>query len=820
MVLMGWLSALPSAAQYQVTGKITDAENEQPIATAEVYNKTTGKLSVTDNNGVYQITNLEAGTYNLVIFCYQYQTQKVQLDLRSDTTLQFVLAPLNQELSEVVIQQERETRFGVSRLKPVEGTAIYAGKKSEVVLVDQLVGNLAANNARQIYAQVVGLNIYEGGQSGLQLSIGGRGLDPNRTASFNTRQNGYDISADVLGYPESYYTPPAEALREIQVVRGAASLQYGTQFGGLINFKMKQPHPTRKLEWISRQSVGSYGLLTSFNSLSGTAGKLSYYTYFHYKQGDGFRPNAGFDSQNAYLHLNYDFNDRTSLTGEVTFLEYLAQQPGGLTDTQFAQDPDQSTRTRNWFNVDWRLWSLQLKHKLSASTNVSLNAFGLDAERNAVGFRGDPRELNENPVTGEDQVNPDGTYEFPRDLISGQFNNWGVEARWLTRYQLSRHDAVLLVGSKYYQADNSSLQAPGSLGDDADFRPVTERFPNYANQSDFRFPNRNLAIFGENVLFLSDRLSVTPGVRWEHIRTESRGTYQQLVFNNAGNPIDQQSLTDNRSLERTFVLLGIGASYEPSSHLEAYANFSQNYRSVTFSDIRVVNPTFIIDPGISDESGFTADIGARGKWRNLFSYDISSFSLLYDNRLGTVLNDRADRVRKNIGQAIIYGLEAFVDADLVHIFGMDADRYQLRSFINAAFTRSEYLQSEENNVVGKRVEFIPQTNLKVGLRAGYRNLLINAQLGYLSEQFTDVENSRVPLAGDSREGVVGEIPAYTVLDLSASYTFHRWKLETGINNLLNERYFTQRATGYPGPGIIPAEPRTFYTTLQFSLGVE
>ena len=30
-------------------------------------------------------------------------------------------------------------------------------------------------------------------------------------------------------------------------------------------------------------------------------------------------------------------------------------------------------------------------------------------------------------------------------------------------------------------------------------------------------------------------------------------------------------------------------------------------------------------------------------------------------------------------------------------------------------------------------------------------------------------------------------------------------------------YFTRRATGYPGPGIIPSEPRTFYTTLQIKL---
>ena len=75
-------------------------------------------------------------------------------------------------------------------------------------------------------------------------------IDPNRTSNFNTRQNGYDISADVLGYPESYYTPASEALSEIQIVRGAASLQYGTQFGGLVNFKMKAPNPNRLLDLV------------------------------------------------------------------------------------------------------------------------------------------------------------------------------------------------------------------------------------------------------------------------------------------------------------------------------------------------------------------------------------------------------------------------------------------------------------------------------------------------------------------------------------------------------------------------------------------
>ena len=813
LLLMG-----PSAwAQYRLSGQVTDADTQQPIPQAEVYNRDTRQLAVTDQNGRYQTDVSAPGEYHLVIFTYQYQTQETTITVQGDTTLNFALAALSQELPEVVIQQHREELFGISRLKPVEGTAIYAGKKTEVVLVDQTVGNLAANNARQLYSQVVGLNIYESNDAGLQLSIGGRGLDPNRTANFNTRQNGYDISPDVLGYPESYYTPPAEALREIQVIRGAASLQYGTQFGGLINFRMKQPNPTKKIDWVSRQSAGSFGLLTSFNSLGGTVGKLGYYTYFHYKRGDGFRPNSGFDSRHAYAHVDYSLGDQTSVALEFTYLNYLAQQAGGLTDTQFRIDPDVSNRSRNWFQVDWKLWAVKLEHKLLSSTDLSVTVFGLDAERNAVGFRGNPANLNANPVTEIDETDAVGNFIYPRDVIRGEFNNWGAEARLLTRYELFNKDAVLLVGSKYYQARNSARQGPGTLGTDADFRFATEAFPDYANQSTFLFPNRNLAFFGEHIFFLTDRLSLTPGVRWEHIRTESEGTYRRVNFDNAGNPIDNQTLADNRELSRSFVLLGIGASYEPTTALEAYANLSQNYRSVTFSDIRTVSPTFIIDPNISDEKGFTADVGIRGRWQEWLSYDVSTFGLLYDDRIGIILDDRANRVRKNIGQAFIYGLESFADLNLANVFALDRDRYQLRWFVNTALTESEYLASEENNVTGKRVEFVPLVNLKTGLRAGYRNLLASVQWTYLSRQYTDVENSTVPATGDAREGVIGEIPAYGILDLSVSYTYHRWKVETGVNNLLNERYFTRRATGYPGPGIIPSDPRSGYATVQFSL---
>ncbi len=815
-IILVFLLGQDLIAQLRLSGIIIDVKTSEPVVNAEVFNNTIKSLTRTDQNGKFSFENIKAGEYELIIVGYGYENQKKSIVVNEDTELTIRLSELTQELSEVIISQQREEIYALRRLLPVDGTAIYSGKKTEVILMDQIVANTATNNARQIYSQVVGLNIYESISAGLQLNVGGRGLDPNRTANFNTRQNGYDISADVLGYPESYYTPPAEALSEIQVIRGAASLQYGTQFGGLINFKLKSPSAT-PIELTSRQSVGSFGVFNSFNSLSGTRKKFEYYTYFNYKRGDGFRPNSGFDSRNFFGRFEYQLGEWTTINFEASILNYLAQQPGGLTDTQFNLNQNFSNRSRNWFEVDWKLFALKLEHKFSTSTDFSLNLFTLDAERNALGFRGNPLDLNSNPITANDEVDINGNYIFPRDLIKGEFNNWGAEARWLRRFQVRGKDAVLLLGSKIYLANNSAKQGPGSDGINANFRIASNQFPDYPNQSNFKFPNTNLAFFGEQILFFGPKLSVTPGFRYEYIKTESDGSYRQVNFDNAGNPIFNQELEDNRTLNRSFFLFGIGLSYEKSENIEIYSNISENYRSVTFSDIRVVNPTFIIDPEISDEVGYTFDLGIRGKYKKYFSYDIGGFSLLYDDRIGIIFDDRANRVRKNIGKALIYGFEIFGDINLVNLLKVDPRQFKLNLFVNTAITNSEYLESGENNVEGNKVEFIPLVNLKSGLRFGYRNLLGSVQYTYISNQFTDVENSGVAPFGDSRNGLIGEIPSYSVLDLSLSYNVGIFRFEAGVNNLLDDMYFTRRATGYPGPGIIPSDPRNYYLTMGFTL---
>ena len=276
-----------SFAQNIYSGFIKSSENNKPIKGVEIYNKIGGELSQTDENGFFKFNSSEK---DLTIILFARNFNVFEQKIISNEKINIQLRPLSRELMEVEVKSRKQKIFELKRLSDVEGTSIFAGKKDEVVLVKQSMANLASNNARQIFSQVTGLNIYQNDDAGLQLNIGGRGLDPNRTSNFNTRQNGYDISADVLGYPESYYTPAAEGLEEIQIVRGAASLQYGTQFGGLVNFIMKKPVKNKKIELITRNTIGSNNLYTNFTSTSGTIKKLSYFTFINYKNGDGFRP--------------------------------------------------------------------------------------------------------------------------------------------------------------------------------------------------------------------------------------------------------------------------------------------------------------------------------------------------------------------------------------------------------------------------------------------------------------------------------------------------------------------------------------------------
>jgi Fe(3+) dicitrate transport protein len=706
------------------------------------------------------------------------------------------------QLDTVTVHSGNTGHSGFTRLRDVEGTSIYAGKKTEVIVMKDLVGNKATNNSRQVYAKVAGLNIWENDGAGIQLAIGGRGLSPNRVSNFNTRQNGYDISADALGYPESYYTPPAEAVERIEIVRGAASLQYGTQFGGMINFRMNRGADSERLAVTTRLTGGSWGFFNTSTSVGGTVNKLNYFGFVQHKSGNGWRPNSEFNSNTAYLSGAYRFSEKLTLTLQYTYMDYLEHQPGGLTDADFASNPHQSIRKRNWFKVKWNLGAASLDYRISKQLTFNTRFFGLLASRDALGL-----------LTYINRTD-DGS---DRQLYIDHYKNWGNESRLLYQYKIAGLPTTALVGLRYYSGHTDRQQGygnDGAGGKPSDFTFTPSRDLDSLRYSDYKFPNHNTAVFAENIFRLTSKLNIIPGVRFEKITTRAEGAYTNVVFDLAGNPINPQKINDKKINTRQFLLGGIGLTYNPEEPIQLYANLSQNYKAINFNDLRTQNPNLRVDSNLQDEKGYSADIGIR-KSTGIFNFDLSLFLIHYDNKIGSIplvdpVNFIIYNYRTNVGQSRHAGLESYMELDIWKWLKGAGARTSVSLFSNFSLISAKYVNSKDPAINGRRVEFVPDMVFKTGVAVRRDRWVASYQFSYNGKQYTDATNATF-----TDNAIDGLVPAYSVMDFSAEYRLNEhFSLSGSINNLADARYFTRRADSYPGPGIVPADARSFFLTVQ------
>ena len=698
------------------------------------------------------------------------------------------------------------------RLHEVENNMLYSGKKNEVIRLANLNANFATNNAREVFSKVPGVSIWENEGSGIQINVGVRGLSPNRSSELNTRQNGYDISSDVFGYPEAYYNPPLEAVDALQLVRGGASLQFGSQFGGMLNYVLKR-ETEKPFVFETQNTLGSYGLMSSYNAIGGAKNKFSYYVYNHYRTGKGWRENSGYDVRNSHAYFAYQFTAKTKLSLEYTNMDYEMQQAGGLTDQQFQDNPRQSLRKRNWFGTPWNLAALILDTKLTSNLTLNTKLFGLVGERNSVGFTSTPNTADAISTTTNDFAN--------RQVDRDSYKNIGVETRSIYNYQFGNQNQNLAFGVRLYQAKtNRKQQGKGSTGFDFDLK-IEDRF-----SRDLEFQTNNIALFAENQFKISNNLSITPGIRYENIKSSIDGRFSIT----AGNDVNVVPET----LSRHKVLLGIGIEYKIKK-TNFYTNFSQAFRPVLFSDITPPATTDVIDKGLKDADGFNFDFGYRGNWLGWINFDVSYFYLNYNNRIGSIrkfINDDPTQntylFRTNLGTTVHQGFENFLDLNLSKAIKLnqqigDLQVFTTLSFIEATYTDFQTTQVtgsapniaiKEVNLKGNRVENAPRYIHNFGLTWSFKNFsstLQNRRTGFV---YSDATNTETPTSN----GVTGKLEGYSVYDLSMEYRFlEKFTARAGVNNLDNTIYTTRRAGGYPGPGILPNDARTFFLSIGVKL---
>lgn len=686
----------------------------------------------------------------------------------------------------------RNSKSDYQQMPEMVGTNIYAGKKNALIVLENVQGNVVTNTMRQVLAKVPGIHIWESDPSGIQIGIAARGLSPNRSWEFNIRQNGYDIAADPFGYPEAYYNPQLQAVQRIEIVRGQGALQYGPQFGGLVNYILRNGSEiTKGFEFETNQTIGSNGLFNSYNAMGGKKGKIHYYGFFDHRNGDGWRANSQYQTNAGYATITYAISPKFSITAEIMRSSIRSQQPGGLTDSQIQQDAQQSFRSRNWFDIGWTTPAIIANYEINNHTRWNTKLFGTIGDRNSVGFL--------QPITTKDSINSATLNYNNRAVTLDQYRNYGLESRLITDYQIGPIKSTFSGGIRLYTGSTKRLaDGKGTTGAGYDIT-IIGSYPR-----DISFSSKNAAIFTENIFRITPKWLIIPGIRYEWLEGSSAG---RNGFNPNGSSINLQNITRGRS----FILAGIGTEFHITPTTEIYGNISQAYRPIQFAQLQAPPTTDQVDEDLKDAKGYNIDLGYRGKWKNFLQFDLSIYYLQYNNRIGTITPSGANyRLITNVGSSTSKGFEGYIE--LTPIKTITTNKYiNLIIFGSYAYTHAIYSSDhKEGNTKGKKVENAPENIFRSGISAGYKTFLLTAQYSMVGSCFSDANNT----AATSINGNTGLIPAYNITDLTASYKFNKGlQLKAGINNLWNERYFTRRAGGYPGPGALPADGRTFFVSV-------
>ncbi|MCW5909937.1 MAG: TonB-dependent receptor [Cyclobacteriaceae bacterium] len=695
------------------------------------------------------------------------------------------------KLSEVEVRDKR--LLDVNRLSESPGTNLWSGKKNEVINLGGTNANIAEKTGRQIFAKVPGVFVYDMDGSGNQMNISTRGLDPHRGWEFNIRRNGSITNSDIYGYPASHYSIPMEAVDRIELVRGTGSLQYGAQFGGMLNYVTKSPDSTRAFGLESITSVGSYGLVTSYIAASGTIGKFQYTTYYAKRVSEGYRKNSETEYDAQSVQLTYAPVENLKFTAELSRSNYIYHIPGALTDAQFAQDPRQSTRSRNYFNPEIYVPSFRADWDLGKRTKITWLTSAVLGYRNSVMF--------DRPADVQDVIDPVTNQYAARQVDIDNFNSYTSELRMLHSYTLRGLESKLIAGVQYFNNDlHRRQQGRGTTGTDFDLSLTDPVFGR-----NMHLKSTNVALFVENKFQLTKAFSVTPGLRYESGQSRMTGIISYYDADDVPNTILHE-----------FPLLGLNAQYSLKQG-SLYAGWSQAYRPVIFKDIVPASVYERADKNLKDAYGYNLEAGFRGNSRSLH-WDVGVFHVQYNNRLGAqAIRDEADQFylyRTNIGNSATTGAEIYTEYVAPLYKRVAISVFTSTAFFNGRYTHA-YIRSGENNVdiSGNKLESVPGviTRNGVTLRSAFGSMSL--LYSYVDETYADALNTVTP----SANGAVGLVPGYGLLDFNSTFFIKQVTVRVNVNNITNKSYFTKRPSFYPGPGIWPSDGRSLVVSVGFKI---
>jgi iron complex outermembrane recepter protein len=572
----------------------------------------------------------------------------------------------------------------------------------------------------------------------LRISIRGFGA----RAAFGIR--GIRIFTD--GLPEG--TPDGQAdvdnldmgiIRQMEVLRGAASGLYGNAAGGVI-YMLTENATSEKPILEAQASTGSYGFQRYQLKVGQQINKFSYFLNGSFNKTDGYR--ALSQMQNTIFNgkLNYQFNPTTKLTLLGNYGDSpLANDPGALTTVQVKENPRQAGATNLLYEtgelVKQSRVGATFETKISQKHSITARTFYTSRQllnRLAVAANG-YGDLKRNYYGGG------MTYQFDEKIASMPYR--------------------LKIGLDVEnQADTRQRYAY--------VRSVTDGITKYKQD---KIVLNQLEEFKSTGIYLlqdfqpTEKLLLSFGIRYDDLRLQATDNY--LVDGN-------QSGT--RHFTKINPMAGLSFSYLKNASV--YINYASTFESPTLNELSN-NPDGKggFNPTLDPQQAKSAEFGTKGKLDNGIRFDLALFNIATENDLVPyqITGQTGKTFYRNAGKTLRKGIEIGLNYEIME--GLTAYYTQTLS----DFTYKTY-SVNTTSFDGKILPGIPRLNTQVELRYAHeKGFFGNIQVRKVSEVYANDANTALA-------------DGYSVINLRLGHTFTIKSVQIepffGINNAMNTNY--------------------------------
>ncbi len=647
-------------------------------------------------------------------------------------------------------------------MREVEGTQITVTKKATVIKLDQQPP-VVNNNQQELFSKAPGLLVTQQQTPG-QFNFSYRGLgNPQESEYILALQDGLPIMTDWIGFPTLYYTPLAQSVSEIQLIRGGSSLLYGPEPAPAINYVTRHPEPGSPFHFSTEQVGGGYGLYSTFNVLEGTSEPTEYRADFGYVHSEGQRDNSRSDLFQSDVYIGYR-PDPTQLTSiDLHGYHVVVGDPGRLTIQQYNQDPNFSPTP---YNRDWvDRYNVTLRHE---------RTFG-----DGWFFEGKAWfTYQEVDARSAGALGPNGELPASTTIQSETYYTGGVDLRVRKRY--GQGNALTFGGVVYHaEAPFQQFINPDLYANRDDESGVT-RLDEDRN-SDYQ------AFFAENV-FRIGAFHIVPSFRLDH---------ENVEVNEKVTPFPRPLA--EVSADRTIPLWGIGLGNDFGRGNETYFSASSGWRPVRYFDVvSPFSPTFAPGNPSDPFKSLDFELGVHGTPAAIpgLWYDVGLFWMEFDNRTESQFVNpgvSTDTILVNSGSTRHRGFEGEFAYDFLKLIDAPAlAGSHLTISGNLQLLDAEFTDSNILNQVGKEPAFAPDTVLKAAI-SFYKENSYSFRLSATSVSSQYFQDSNQPsVAADGTVLVPAKVPSYWTLDFSAEYYLTKnFRIIAGVSNLTDERYYSR-----------------------------